>query len=74
MLASSWEESGAMRDIANDSDSVVIEPVDTETKLILNFYASQSQFQRKNRLIDGRAFASDIKPVRVSAPYQSRMS
>ena len=65
MLANSWDEIGVMRDVTNDNDSVVIEPVEEETKLILNFYASQRQFEKKNKLIENRAYASEIVPVRV---------
>lgn len=67
MLASSYGQTGTMTDVANNSDSVVVEPVDEATTLILNFYASKMQFQSKNALITARAFVKGgISPVRVN--------
>lgn len=77
MLASDWGQTGPMTDIVNGVPSIVIKPVEKESTLELNLYASEDPSTKGKKLIEDQSFAKGgMKLVRVSLlatmPYTAR--
>ena len=69
MLASNIGQTGAMKDTADNSSSIIIQPVDKLTMLELNFYASKTPSVRGNALAQFRALVTGgATATRVSTP------